>query len=256
MSVLRLADVTARRSGRVVLRDIGVAFAPGELTAVIGPNGAGKSTLLEVTAGLLVPDTGQVLLDETPLAAIGRRALAKRRAYLPQQPAIDWPISVERAVALGLTPSLPAFGSLPTALAEAVRRTLDDFALTALCDRPATQLSGGERARVMLARAVVGDPAVVIVDEPIAGLDPRHALDALARLRARAAAGRTVVMAIHELDLALRFADRVVAIRDGAIVAADTVASVLTPALLGHLYDVPADITDTASGPVLRFLDR
>jgi iron complex transport system ATP-binding protein len=255
MSGLRLTAVTVRRDARVVLRGIDTVFAPGRLTAVIGPNGAGKSTLLEVAAGLRPPAEGRVELGGQPLSAIGRKMLARRRAYLPQRAAVDWPISVERVVALGLTPLLPAFGDLPAPMLPAIDEALAACDLIDLRDRPATSLSGGELARAMLARAIVGDPELLIVDEPTAGLDPRHALDAARRLGARADAGRTVIMAIHDLDLALRHADDIVAIKDGALLSAGPVAEVMTEALLGALYDVRVRITHDADGAAVRFRD-
>lgn len=255
MSALAFSSVTVKRDRRVVLCDIDAVFAPGRLTAVIGPNGAGKSTLLEVAAGLRAPDAGQVELGGQSLAYIGRRMLARRRAYLPQRAEVEWPISVERVVALGLTPVLPSFGDLPTAMLPAIDEALAACDLTSLRDRPATSLSGGELARAMLARAIVGDPELLIVDEPTAGLDPRHALDASRRLRARADAGRTVVMAIHDLDLALRHADDVVAIKDGALLAAGPVAEVMTEDMLTRLYDVRVRIARDADGAAIRFFD-
>ncbi len=237
---------------------IDATFAAGRLTAVIGPNGAGKSTLLEAAAGLLPLADGTVTLAGQDLAAIDRRVLARRRAYLPQRAGVDWPISVARVVALGLTPSLPAFGGLPDALRARVDRALAEFDLTALRDRPATELSGGELARVMLARAVVGDPELLIVDEPTAGLDPRHALDAVRRLRAHADAGRTVIVAAHDVDLVLRVADDVVALRDGALLWAGPVAAV-DDVMLGapvRRRGPPDARTRGANGPLPRLGPR
>ena len=255
MSALTLTAVTVTRDRRPVLRDIHTVFAAGRLTAVIGPNGAGKSTLLEVAAGLRTPDTGRVELGGQSLAAIGRRMLAQRRAYLPQRAEVEWPISVERVVALGLTPALPSFGDLPAAMRPAIDEALAACDLLDLRDRPATSLSGGELARAMLARAIVGDPELLIVDEPTAGLDPRHAIDAARRLRARADAGRTVIMAIHDLDLAIRHADDVVAIKGGELLAAGPVSDVMSEDLLARLYDVRVRIARDADGAAIRFLD-
>lgn len=242
MSALSLSGIAMRRGPRLVLDGIDVTFETGALTAVIGPNGAGKSSVLSVAAGLIAPDAGTVRLGGVPLAAIARSDLARRRAYLPQNPRVEWPISVERVVALGLTPSLPAFGGLSPALTDRIDAALAAYDLLALRDRPATALSGGELARVMLARATVGDPELLIVDEPTAGLDPRHALSAAAALRARADAGRTVVIAVHDLDLALRVADRVVALKAGRLHAAGWAADVLTEPVLAALYDVPVRV--------------
>jgi iron complex transport system ATP-binding protein len=247
-----LDTIRLARGGRAVLNGVSARFCAGRLTALIGPNGAGKSSLLAVAAGLLAPDTGEVWLGREPLARIGRKALARRRAYLPQSPRADWPISVERVVALGLTAHLPAFGDLPAHLHEAIEQALADHDLLGLRDRPATSLSGGELARAMLARATVADPELLIVDEPTAGLDPRHAIDAALRLRARADAGRTVVMAIHDLDLALRVADDVVALRDGAVLAAGPIAEVMTEPLLERLFDVRTRIIRDDEGASIR----
>ena len=256
MSGLSLDGVTVERGGRPALDGATVAFAPGSLTAVIGPNGAGKSTLLTVAAGLLKPQAGAVTLDGQPLAAIGRQALARRRAYLPQSPRADWPISVERVVALGLTPSLPAFGGLPAELSAKVEMALLDYELLALRHCPVTELSGGELSRTMLARAVVNDPDLLLVDEPTAGLDPRHAFDAARRLQERARAGRTVAMAIHDIDLALRCADHIVALKDGRVLAAGPLAEVLDEALLQALYDMPVRLVRDEAGVAVRFLDE
>jgi iron complex transport system ATP-binding protein len=237
-----------------VLDGISASFGKGRLTAVIGPNGAGKSTLLACLAGLLAPTTGDVLLDGAPLSALGRRDLARRRAYLPQNARVEWPISVERVVALGLGPALPAFGDLDSATAALVQEALAACDLTALAQRPATTLSGGELARAMLARAIVGDPALLIVDEPTAGLDPRHAIDAMRRLRARADAGRTVIVALHDLDLALRYADDAVALRGGKVLASGPVAEVLSEPVLAELYEVNVRVLRDDDGAAIRYL--
>jgi iron complex transport system ATP-binding protein len=237
-----------------VLDQVSLCCGEGRLTAVIGPNGAGKSTLLACLAGLIAPAAGEVLLDDAPLAAIGRRELARRRAYLPQNAQVEWPISVERLVALGLGPALPAFGDLDDRTAARVAEALAACDLTALAQRPATTLSGGELARAMLARAIIGDPALLIVDEPTAGLDPRHAIDAMRRLRARADAGRTVVLAIHDLDLALRYADDAVALRGGRVLASGPVAEVLSEAVLTELYEVRVRVVCDADGAAIRYL--
>ena len=222
MTNLILNQVGVVRGDRRVLEGADVTFQAGRLAAVIGPNGAGKSTLLSVAAGLLQPSTGQVRLGDTQLAAMPRRVLAQRRAYLPQRAGVEWPISVERVVALGLTPSLPAFGELPA--------------------RPATELSGGELARVMMARATVGEPELLIVDEPTAGLDPRHAVEVGRRLRALSDGGCTVVIALHDLDLARRIADDVVALKDGRVLASGPTRTVFTADTLSALFDAAIEV--------------
>jgi iron complex transport system ATP-binding protein len=255
MSDVVLESVNAMRGDRRVLHGLDVRFPAGRLTAVIGPNGAGKSTLLSVCAGLLRPAAGRILIGDRPMGELGRRTLARRRAYLPQNPEVHWPISVERLVALGLTPSLPLFGGLPEHLRRKVDEALEAYDLVALRERPADALSGGERSRAMLARAAVGDPEILIVDEPTAGLDPRHALDAMARLRAHADGRRSVIMAIHDLDLATRAADEVLALKDGRVLAAGPVEAVFTEAILTELYDVPARVSRDDFRTVVRFED-
>lgn len=254
MTIIRLENVSARRGGRLVLDGITVSIRPGHLTAVIGPNGAGKSTMLDIAAGLKRPDNGTVYVDSQDIRTIGRRELARRRAYLPQRAGVDWPISVERVVALGLTPLLPAFGDLPSAMTPAINEALEACDLLPLRERPATELSGGELARTMLARAIVGKPDILIVDEPTAGLDPRHSIDAVKRLRSRADAGCAVVMAIHDLDLALNHADAIIALDRGRLLAEGPTAQTATDKLLSALYDVPVRVTHDADGHAVRFL--
>ena len=254
MTTLKAEGVSVRRGGRLILDGASAAFAGGSFAAIIGPNGAGKSTFLSALAGLLKPDSGAVALDGVPLARIGRRTLAGRRAYLPQNARSEWPIAVERLVALGLTPVLPAFGELAAADAARVAAAMAACDLTHLKDQAATTLSGGELARAMLARALVGDPDILMVDEPTAGLDPRHALDAMRRLRGLADAGHLVIAAVHDLPLALTFADRVVALRGGRIVADGPAAEAVTDALLKTLYDVEARVGRDADGLSVRFL--
>lgn len=175
MSGLAIKNVTVRHGARCVIDDASASFAAARLTVVIRPNRAGKSTLLDVAAELRIPTSSTVRLDGTLLRALPRRMLAGCRVYLPQSPRVDWPISVERVVALGLTAHLPAFGGLPAEWRPRLADALERYDLFALRGRPATQLSGGELARAMLARATTGDPELLVIDEPTAGLDPRHA---------------------------------------------------------------------------------
>src|SRR3984885_5136933 len=206
MSVLLADRVGVTRGGRMILRDVSLTAGPGDFVAVIGPNGAGKSTLLSALAGLIAPASGEVSLDGVPLARFSRRDLARRRAYLPQNPVCEWPLSVERLVALGLTAHLPALGPLPEQFHGAIAQALADHDLTERKDQPVTTLSGGEFSRAMLARCLVGEPDILIVDEPVTGLDPRHAMDCVSRLCAYAAGGRLVIAALHDLTLAARHA--------------------------------------------------
>jgi iron complex transport system ATP-binding protein len=248
MTRLEAQSISVRRGGKLILDAASAAWTAPGLVAVIGPNGAGKSTLLAALAGLIKPEEGQALFDGAPVMSIERRALAKRRAYLPQNARCEWPISVERVVALGLTPVLPAFGDLARAELARIDAMLALCDLVAQRDQPVTTLSGGELARAMLARAMVGDPEVLIADEPIAGLDPKHAIDAMRRLKALADRGRLVLVALHDLALAGRYADRVLAVKAGSIVAAGATSEVVTPALLKELFDVEARVVSDEAG--------
>jgi len=253
MTRLAARDVSVRRNTRLILDGLCFEARAGNLIAVVGANGAGKSTLLSVLAGISRPSAGEVTLDGTPLAALGGAALARRRAYLPQNPRCEWPLPVERLVALGLTPVLPAFGGLPAAFESRIDAALSACDLLPLRAQAATTLSGGELARAMLARALVGEPEVLIVDEPTTGLDPRHALDAMSRLRAVADSGRLVIAAIHDLTLAARHATHVLALHDGRLAAYGALADVLTAQLVRDLFQVQAQVIATPHGALVDY---
>jgi len=250
---LSARNLTVRRGGRAIVDEVSLRAERGAFLAVIGANGAGKSTLLSVLAGLLKPDQGEVELDGQPLAAIGGPSLARRRAYLPQNPRAEWPISVERLVALGLLPHLPAFGGLPEAFAPRIDQALAEHDLTDRRRQPADTLSGGELSRAMLARALVGEPDVLIADEPIAGLDPRHALDCAARLRAFALSGKLVIASLHDLTLTARHATHVAALKSGRLSACGPIGEVLTPGLIREVFGVEARIVGEGPGVYVDF---
>jgi iron complex transport system ATP-binding protein len=235
------------RGNRHILRDLTVECRGGEFVAVIGPNGSGKSTLLAALAGLLQTDAGSIALDAQPLATIPARELAHRRAYLPQNARCEWPLPVERMVALGL---VPIASSLRIKVPEEKAR-ID--AVLAACDlvaqrhQPVTTLSGGELARAMLARALIADPQLLIVDEPLAGLDPRHAWDAAGRLRQLAVSqGKLVIAALHDINIALRCATRVWALKGGRLLADGPPATTISESLLRDLFDIQASVSEGA----------
>jgi len=235
--------LVVRRGGRAIVQNATLRAQSGELVAVIGANGAGKSTLLASLAGLLAPDSGTILIDGRAISAFTRVELARRRAYLPQNPRCEWPISVERLIALGLTPTLPVFGDLPPAFETRITEMLMQWDLLPQREQAATTLSGGELTRAMLARALVGDPGILIADEPISGLDPRHALDTLKRLHDLAKAGKLVIAALHDLTLAARYATRLVVIDRGRVVTEGRPGEILTPSLLREVFEVEGNIT-------------
>jgi iron complex transport system ATP-binding protein len=185
-------------------------------------------------AGLAPADAGAVLLDGAPLPR--PQAWARRRADQPQSPPLEWPLPVHRLVALGLTPHLPALGPLPSAYDPAIGAALDATQLRDRAGQAATTLSGGEFARAMLARALVGSPQILIVDEPVAGLDPRHAMASMALLSERAAAGTLVIAALHDLALAARHAGRILALKEGRL----THDGAMTAEMVETVFDVGA----------------
>ena len=247
MTRLAVSGLRLSRGGRAILRGIDVAANGGEFIAVIGPNGAGKSTLLAMIAGLMRPDDGEVLLDDVPLTRIPPRELARQRAWLPQNARCEWPLSVERMVALGQAP----LGCEDPARLAAV---LADCDLGALRHQAVTTLSGGELARAMLARALIADPRLLVVDEPLADLDPRHAWDAARRLRALAVEqGRLVIASIHDLNIALRRATRIWALRDGSLFADGPPRTALGGPLLGELFGMPAELRGSGAATWVDF---
>jgi iron complex transport system ATP-binding protein len=243
MSILDASKICVRRGSRVILDDVSLHAESGDFVAIIGANGAGKSTLLSVLAGLLTPDSGTVLLEGVSIRALSGMHLARHRAYLPQNPRCEWPISVERLVALGLTPTLPALGGLPASFGPKITQVLQACDLLGHREQPATTLSGGELARAMLARALVADPDVLIIDEPIAGLDPRHALDTAHRLQLLARGGKLVIASIHDLTLAGRFASRIFALANGRVAGDGATQTTLTPALIRSAFEVEACVS-------------
>lgn len=245
MSILDASKICVRRGSRAILDDVSLHAESGDFVAIIGANGAGKSTLLSVLAGLLRPDSGIVTLDGVSIRALSGMQLARRRAYLPQNPRCEWPLSVERLIALGLTPTLPALGGLPASFGPKITQALQACDLLGHREQPATTLSGGELARAMLARALVADPEVLIIDEPIAGLDPKHALDTARRLQSLAMGGKLVIASIHDLTLAGRYASRIFALSNGRVAGDGPTPATLTPALIRSAFEVEACVSGT-----------
>jgi iron complex transport system ATP-binding protein len=252
--MLAASGLCVQRGGRAILNQVSIEAAAGEFIAVVGANGAGKSTLLSVLAGLLQPDRGSVTFRGKSVAEFEGSSLARVRAYLPQNPRCEWPISVDGLVALGLTPSQRAFGGLSSDDEARITRALETGDLMQHRSQSATSLSGGELARAMLARAFVGDPEALIIDEPIAGLDPKHALDAMRRLKSFANAGKLVIAALHDLTLAARYTTRIVAMRNGRVESDGPVAATLTPQMIQRVFDVEACIVESSEGSYVDFI--
>jgi iron complex transport system ATP-binding protein len=246
LSTLEIDGLQFRRGSRVVLDSIDLQLQSGGVTAVLGPNGAGKSTLLSCIAGLLRPEQGSVDLDGAPLFSLPAMQRARRIAFLPQTPEIAWAVDVQTLVSLGRIPFQGV--SSDDEDRAAVARAMDQTQVTQWADRAVTTLSGGERARVLLARVLAGESDWILADEPFTGLDPSHQFEAAELLRSVADKGGGVVLTIHDLTLAARIADRVVILNDGRIVADGTPQTALTPQILRDVYSIDAQWLVDASG--------
>lgn len=237
MSGLVVEGLSVRRGDRTALADVGFAARPGEFLVALGPNGAGKSTLLRALAGLQ-PHAGQIRLGGVDLAAIAPRARARRVAWLAQEGAAHWPLPARDIVALGRTPFGAPGAQLSGADAEAVERAMAACDVLGFADRPVAELSGGERARVLLARALAVEADLLLVDEPVAALDPAHRLMVMARLADVARAGRIVIAVLHDVGLALRAAGRLLLIDAGRLAADRPVAGAFADDALDRVFGV------------------
>lgn len=243
--LLTLQDLTVRRGLCPVVEGVSLAIAPGECVGLIGPNGAGKTSLLRGALGLL-PATGQ-----SSLAAMTPDQRARAAAWLPQAREIAWGISVAHLVRLGRTPHLGR--GLDDA--GAVSRALARMGLEPFRDRAATQLSGGEQARALIARALAQEAPLLLADEPIAGLDPAAQIATMRVFAQLAAEGGAVIASLHDLGLAARHCTRLLVLSRGRLVADGPPRAVLTPELLAGVFDIRAHLSDTADGLVFQPLD-
>ena len=210
--MLLAQDIRLLRGGAVVLDNVSAQFEPGQITAICGPNGAGKSSLLMALAGLLDPVQGAVSLATQSLAEMHPRSRARRIGYLPQDAEVAWDVAVENLVRLGRMPYRDRGD-------DAVEAAISALDLEGLRHRPASQLSGGEKSRALLARVLAGEPQWILADEPLAALDLAHQQKLLRYLRASAEAGAGVVIVVHDLATAMNSADRVIVLREGQLVA-------------------------------------
>lgn len=227
--------------GREVLKGVDLAAAPGQLTAVLGANGAGKTTLLRALAGLIPISAGEIRLEQRPLRAWARGNLARSLAYLPQERTLHWALSARNVVALGRLPHQTLGQRESAADGAAIAAAIAAMDIAAFIARPVLELSGGEKARVLLARALAQEPQVLLADEPVAGLDPAHQLALFHHLTAVAAGGRTVLVALHDLSLAARFCHNIVLLKAGRGLAAGAPADVLTREHLISAYGIRAE---------------
>lgn len=232
--------ITVMVGAATLLDDVSVTAEPGRLLGLLGPNGAGKSTLLRALAGLRDCSRGQVRYDGRARGDFPPRQLSEQLAYLAQRGPVAWPLTVERLVALGRLPHAQAWGAQDVQGAAAIDAALADTDTLQLRQRIVNTLSGGELARVLLARALAVGGTALLADEPVAELDPYHQLQVMEILRARADAGHTVIVVLHEITLAARFCDRLVLLDRGRVAAAGLPGAVLTDENLHATYRVRA----------------
>jgi iron complex transport system ATP-binding protein len=227
-------------AGRAVLKDVSLSLASGHLAALVGPNGAGKTTLLRAVAGL-VPSNGAVQVGGDALSSLPLRERARRCAYLAQGHIVHWPLPARDIVALGRYPhgaTDPA--RLTPRDSEAVLRAMQVADVVAFGDRRVTELSGGERSRVALARVLAVEAPVILADEPTSSLDPRHQIDVMRSLRMAADKGTLVIVVTHDLGLAARFADSVLVLSDGRLVSQGAPAEALSEQVMADVFRVSA----------------
>lgn len=238
--MLAVHDLAVTLGEHPALHGLSAALEPGKVTAICGPNGAGKSTLLGVLAGLVAPDSGMAMLDGAALSGLTPRERARAIGYLPQAGEVAWDLSVASLVALGRLPHGDGQGGGQGDGARAVAAALSALGLDALAERPLSQLSGGERARALLARVLAGEPRWILADEPLAALDLAHQIGLMARLADAARAGAGVVLVLHDLALAMNRADRVLVLDKGRLTADGPPQEALSEAVIRQVWGVEA----------------
>jgi iron complex transport system ATP-binding protein len=251
---LQALSVTLGR--RKVLQDVSATLSSGKLVGIIGPNGAGKSTLVRAMLGLIPANQGTVEIEGQDVATLRPRDIARRIAYLPQGQTLHWPLSVARLAALGRLPHLAPMSRISSVDQEIIERALVRADVAHLKHRIATELSGGERARALLSRALAVGADGLVVDEPLASLDPGHQIDVMTLLAREAREGALVVAVLHDLTMAARYCDRLLLLDKGHLVTDGTPAEVLTPDLLDRVYGIRALVETGSASPIVVPLER
>jgi iron complex transport system ATP-binding protein len=254
---LSVTALSVEKSGTAILSNVGFSAPSRRITGLIGPNGAGKSTLLSALLGLL-PANGHIAFEGYDLPRLNRRDRARLLALVEQSAATEERLSVRDVVALGRIPYEAAWQSEPSPEDDTIiDKALSDTGTTGFASRRFTTLSGGEQQRVHVARALAQQPRLLLLDEPTSHLDIRAQLQLLALLRQKAGAGMTILVALHDLNLAVRFCDHLVVLANGRVAAQGSPAEILTPELLRSVYGVSARlVSDTTNGRPLIVYDE
>ena len=237
-SVLQVRGLRVEVPGKTLLAEVDLSVNAGEVVGLVGPNGAGKTTLLRVLAGVRRASAGEVWVQGSPQSDYQPRQLARRVAYLAQNAEVSWPLSAANVVALGRLPYRQSLGGARPEDHDAVQRALERTDTWSLRSRNVSTLSGGERMRVNVARALAVEADVLLADEPVAGLDPYFQLEVMDLLADEAAAGRAVIVVLHDLALALRYCDRVVLLDEGRVAAVGEPREVLSADAINRVYRV------------------
>ncbi|GLK54054.1 iron complex transport system ATP-binding protein [Methylopila capsulata] len=246
--MIRIENVSLTRGGARILHDVSLTLPKGGLTALIGPNGAGKSSLLSLIARLQPLQTGRISVEGLPVDATPGRVLARTLAVLRQDPGVASRLRVRELVGFGRFPH--SRGRLTPEDDAVVAATLDQFDLTPLKERFVETLSGGQRQRALIAMTVAQATDYLLLDEPLNNLDMRYARDLMRRLRARADAGRTIVAVLHDVNQAAAYADRIVALRDGRLVAMGAPAEIMTPETLDAVFGYRMRVVEVDGRPM------
>lgn len=252
-TAVTIEDVSVSVRGKALIRNVSLEVAAAEMLAVVGPNGAGKTTLLRTLYRARGPSSGRVLVGGDDLWRLPGKLAARRVAAVLQETAGDFELTVFDVVAMGRTPYKRSFEGDNADDRRIIEAALTDLDLAELHDAPFGQLSGGQKQRVLIARALTQRAGVIVLDEPTNHLDLRHQHDALRLLRST---GATVVAALHDLNLAAAYCDRICVLDRGKVVRVGTPADVLTTDLLADVYGVAATVTETAGMPQISVLPR
>lgn len=243
MADIQATGISFARGSRQVIEPLDLHLGTGELVVLLGPNGAGKTTLLRLLLGLLIPDSGAVLIDGNAASAMSAMDRARRVAYLPQQRELAWPATVHDVAALGRFAYGAALGRLADVDEQAVARALRACELEALATRSTSTLSGGELARMHCARAFAAEAPLLFADEPTSALDPLHQHRVLRLFRDYVDAGAGALLVMHDVELAARYADRLLWLREGRLLADGSVSETLSAERLAEVYGVSAEVS-------------
>jgi iron complex transport system ATP-binding protein len=237
-SPLEARGLTVRFGPRTVLEGIDLAIATGTFLGLLGPNGSGKTTLLRALTGAVVPSEGRVLLDGRELPRFTRPEIARRIGVVPQTFNLDFKFTVQEVVALGRYPHGKTWGAPSAKDADAVEAAMDALGIADLADRPVTQLSGGERQRVLIAQTLAQDTPLLLLDEPLNNLDLNHQLEVMQLLATLHAAGKTIVVVLHDINMAAQYCRELAVLADGRLAALGTPDQLITPTLLLEVFGI------------------